>query len=143
MCIREASIISLGRDIRTFSIVAGNPLLFSALDHPGFWKPAYMNELVGGTFFMHQYRHFSCINNTPTVFLFARQSLDELVIMYKPPTPRAPPPQWLVLVANVTVVTNFIVALLVAWVDPNLPIVQTWFSIFVPIKVSKECTRKQ
>jgi len=46
-----------------------------------------------------------------------------------------PPLQWAVLGANLILIVNFIVALLVPWVEANYPVSEAWFPIYIPIKV--------
>jgi hypothetical protein len=42
-----------------------------------------------------------------------------------------------VLAADLIIVVNYVVALLVPWVEADYPISNAWFPIFVPVKVSE------
>jgi hypothetical protein len=46
------------------------------------------------------------------------------------------PAQLSLLVGNVAVATNFVVALLVPWVEARYRVVNVWFPVYVPIKAS-------
>ncbi len=47
------------------------------------------------------------------------------------------PAQLSLLVANLAVAVNFVVALLVPWVEARYRVVNVWFPVYVPIKVSQ------
>lgn len=46
--------------------------------------------------------------------------------------------QWAALLANLLLIVNFVVALLVPWVEADMEIANAWVPIYIPIEVSRE-----
>lgn len=46
--------------------------------------------------------------------------------------------QWAALLANLLLIVNFVVALLVPWVEAEMEIANAWVPIYIPIEVSRE-----
>jgi hypothetical protein len=50
--------------------------------------------------------------------------------------------QWAALFANMLLMVNFVVALVVPWVEAEMEIANAWVPIYIPVEVRASCPRQ-